>query len=445
MSRELWETLHERFDPAKPPAQASWRVDRPYSPVEGILKKLARPFEDERKRFLIYGTTGAGKTTEVLRIADARTDDSFVVVIDVQRHFDAIGDSAAIEHLQPWEVVFLCGLALVRAARERFGHSWAADALKPLNDAATQLLGETGGPTVDVAKLAGSVLVLAGGAMGGPAGSGAMQVLGDAAKSTADVVKAGKWTVRLGRRERAELVGDQDTRARNLLAAVNGLLGTLQQSYRPVTFIVDGLDRIQDAETTERLFIDSGLLGSLVCPTVVTAPSSLVTLGATRTRFDTSMLYSIPVMKPEHLGDPAHPAECVSCFVDAFAARTTDVEGAARRVPEAIVRRIAYYSGGRFRDFVRFVRDLAGECWDDDVDVATNDHLDRVLDQWRKLYEEGLDADGIALLMEAAQTRQLPGGDDVLPLIIRLQLLPFPNGTKWWAPHPLLFLGQVLR
>jgi len=453
VSREFWKELNARFRPDEPALQQAWRVARPYSPVDDIIKGLARPFEPDQKRYLLYGTTGAGKTTELLRVGDARTKDTFVVFFDVGRHFDGVGDPAALDHLQPWEVVFLCGLAVVRAAREVLGHQWDAEELNALSKAATALM--SGGETasLDVAKLASSVLVLAGGALGaaaaGPigaaAGAAVLKTVGAVVEDASGLVKAAKWNIPLGGRGRREFVQDQDARAKNLLAAVNKLLGTLQVEYGPVTFILDGLDRIKDPATTERVFIESRLLGALVCATVVTGSATLVGRGLPRTSFDAYMLHSVPVMRQDALGDPAQADESVECFVKAYNARTADLEDSSRRVSQPLLRRLGYFSGGRFRDFVRFIRDLAGECWDDDTDAATEEQANKVLDRWRKMYEEGLDADRIALLRSARDTHKLPGGSEGLELVTNLWLLPYPNGTKWWAPHPLLLMGTTLE
>lgn len=453
VSREFWKELNARFKPDEPALQQAWRVARPYSPVDDIIKGLARPFESDQKRYLLYGTTGAGKTTELLRVGDARAKDTFVVFFDVGRHFDAVGDPAALDHLQPWEVVLLCGLAVVRAASELQGHDWDARELKALSKAAEALMGGGQSGSLDVVKLASSVLVLAGGAIGaaaggpvgGAVGAAVLKTVGAAVEDASGLVNAAKWNISLGGRGRREFVRDQDARAKNLLAAVNNLIGTLQTTYGPVTFILDGLDRIKDPKTTEHVFIESRLLGALTCATVVTGSAGLVGRGLPRTSFDAYMLHSVPVMQQEALGDSTQPDESVECFVEAYNARTADLEGSSSRVSRTLLRRLGYFSGGRFRDFVRFVRDLAGECWDDDAEAATEEHVNKVLDRWRKMYEEGLDADRIALLRTARDTRELPGGDKGLELVTNLWLLPYPNGTKWWAPHPLLLMGTTLE
>lgn len=118
MSRQLiWQEIYNRFDPFLPAAEQSWRADRPRSPAGDIVKLLGAPFDGTR--VLVTGTTGTGKSTELLRIAEASGRDDFVVVLDLQRHFsEIVGDEQALQSIHSWEVVFLAGLAVVRAATE---------------------------------------------------------------------------------------------------------------------------------------------------------------------------------------------------------------------------------------------------------------------------------------------------------------------------------------
>ncbi|MFT3776198.1 MAG: hypothetical protein QM820_63450 [Minicystis sp.] len=118
MSRQqVWLDVYNRFDPFQPAAEHVWRADRPRSPAGDIIKLLRGPFDGVR--VLVTGTTGTGKSTELLRIAEARSSEDFVVVLDLQKHFsEVVGDEQALRNISSWEVIFLAGLAVVRAAKE---------------------------------------------------------------------------------------------------------------------------------------------------------------------------------------------------------------------------------------------------------------------------------------------------------------------------------------
>lgn len=86
------------------------------------------------------------------------------MVIDLFRHFDErVGDTAALQSIQPWEVVFLCGLYVHAAAVRVVGHRWNKATVENLA-AARAAFGQEGQskPTIDIAKLAKALVVSAG-------------------------------------------------------------------------------------------------------------------------------------------------------------------------------------------------------------------------------------------------------------------------------------------
>ncbi len=66
----LWQQIYERFDPERPAYDPAERADRPRSPAAKIVNTLNAPFADAR--FLLTGTIGTGKTTELYRVAEQR-------------------------------------------------------------------------------------------------------------------------------------------------------------------------------------------------------------------------------------------------------------------------------------------------------------------------------------------------------------------------------------
>ena len=126
--------IYGRFDPEGAPKHPEWRADRPRSPANEISQRLQLGIG--QGRFLIVGTVGTGKSTELRRIAEGRAQESFVVQLDLVEHFDQIvGDLGALQRVTGWEVVFLATLAVARAARERLGFEFVDGALERLADA----------------------------------------------------------------------------------------------------------------------------------------------------------------------------------------------------------------------------------------------------------------------------------------------------------------------
>ena len=113
MSVYDWPEVYRRFDPSEPAQRKEWRTPRRQSPADNVALSLENSFEEPR--VILLGTLGTGKTTEILRIADLRSTSEIVVVLDLVRHFnEVVGDLAALQGIDGWEVVFLAALALVR-------------------------------------------------------------------------------------------------------------------------------------------------------------------------------------------------------------------------------------------------------------------------------------------------------------------------------------------
>src|ERR1700678_917226 len=121
------------------------------------------------------------------------------------------------------------------------------------------------------------------------------------------------------------------------------------------------------------------------------------------------------------------PGPGVDFFCDVFRRRVTDLH-APDLVPDELLRRLAYYSGGRARDFVKLIRGVAEQSWIDDAHQATGPLVDRVLDEARRLLETGLDAGHIKVLEEAAADprRLIPEDPRARELLDYGKLLPYP-------------------
>lgn len=440
--RPLWELLFQRFDPEQPAEQPEWRAHRPLSPAEAIGKALDRPFGIPR--VLLTGTVGTGKTTELLRIAQARATKEFVVFLNLERHFhEVVGDPAALQQVSPWEVCFLAGLALLRSAEERLAFVFPESHLRDLGKAWAALAKASGevekAPELDVAKLAKSMVLLASSAAtaaGGPA------AVGTGLSALASVADAVKWSLPLGLEKRA--LPDQDSQVQTLLRCVNVLIGLVQQRASKVLLILDGLDRIEAFDRAKALLLDSQLIGQLSCRTVVCGPFALRRDGAivnVRGFSDVPPLVNVPVLSQ---ADPAKPGPGVAFLSDLYARRVADL-GAEGLIPQPLLERMAYYSGGRAREFVVFIRRLSEFAWDEGADVATATLVDRVLDERRRRRETGLHRGHIRLLEEVAADpdHRLPEDELAYKLLTYGALLPYPDGSEWYYPHPLLTLNLV--
>lgn len=431
-----WHTLYDRFNPAEPVPyeHPQWRANRPYGPADDLKPELNRPFG--HKRFLLLGTVGSGKTTELQLLAESRTERAFVVLVDLWAFFqNNLRDTQAMQHIQPWEVIFLIGMHVFRAAEAK-GHTWPDDRVKALKQAYLRLATDEGAaPEVDIAKLAASLVVVAGGLLGGASAVAA----GSAVHGLSQIAASGSWKARLGGRKP---ITDQDEPVKRLVDAVTALMGDLNQLGRPVTCFVDGLDRINHLPTVKALFVESSLLSVLPCELVLVA-SILVrqeSLVSAIARFSVKVLANVPVLDRQR---PLEVTEVGARFCQTAWRKRTEDLGLEQVIEDAHLRRLAWASGGRVRQFIAMINDVATECFDAGVDASTPAIIERVVDKHRRDLEVGITREDLDLLRTIMADGELRAGERVTDLITTFRLLPYPNESEWYYPHPLLLLRKL--
>lgn len=436
-AREFWKTVYKRFDPERPAGEDGWRVPRPYSPRDDIRKGLDRPM-DEPCHYAIHGTTGTGLSTELRAVAHERSRISMVVSLDLVDHFSRIvGDDAALQHVQAWEVLLLAGLAIHGGAEQLLGKEWTAPYFRELQEIVNALrpaAEERNRPAIDVGKLALTVAA----AVGGPA----VGLAGEGLRMLAEIGKSARWEFELGRRK--DSLDAQDPRVQRLLDAVNRIIGAIQHEYRRLVVIIDGLDRIRSVETARRVFVDSPVLGKLKCDLVLDAPLLFKDGLAVRVPYFTPLvLTNVPVLDQT---DPRRHGPGIAVMQEVYRCRVADLTpGAALGIPGSLIDRLAYCSGGRMREFVRLVRMVSGECWDRDLPLADSAAVETCINERRRVQEQGIRREDLEILRAVAQDPQhlLPRSALADALVEQHHLLPYPNESEWYFPHPLLTLNLL--
>lgn len=435
----VWKEVYDRFDPWQPARDPAWRVERAYSPLaelEALLK-----VDRHAPKVLLAGTTGCGKSTELLRVASRRAAAEFVVFVDLEQHFSRVlGDEAALRTLSVWEVLLLVAAAVYRAAREELGIAFPERMIKDVEQAwerAAVASQSEGATEFDFGKVATSMVVLASAVATPVAGSavdGLMRVITEITRGVTRKATLGQTRKKLA---------DQNDEMQGMLAAVNNLLGEVQRQHPRLLVIVDGLDRVQDLERARDLFVHSQVLGALVCPLVAAGPFPLRhDLAYANTKgFAPMVLCNEPVFEREQ---PRMAGPGAVVFERLFGQRVRDLAAGPIIEPDAL-RRLVWASGGHARSFARLARQLALTCDSAEVAVAEARHVEAAIDKQRKLWESGLTRAHREVLREViADPSVAPASTLSYELLEMERLLPYPNRSEWYYPHALLTL-EFLR
>lgn len=436
---EIWGQVHKVFDPLVP-ASANIRVPRAkYNPLaEKIAPRLKLPLPYQK--YVLAGGVGSGKSTELRATIEGLGNSKLVVFIDLWEHFRA-SDPGALNHLQPAELLGLLGLAVLRTGSDLLGHNWgnqetnfktALAGLNPTNEDV---------PEIDLVALTKSLSIYVGGAIAGPAGAVAGSAVQGGLKLLESVADATSWTWKVGRRDR-QRSSDQDPPVQAMLKASNGLLDAIRKHYqRGVVLLVDGLDRVDNTETFEEIFVESGLLRELRCDVVATLHLGLVQKYRSHLPW-CEKAYDFTCVPVACLRDAAPHPEGMGFFRELAHQRLKTIDDADNLISLDQLDELAYRSGGRLRDFISLVREVAVLAMLDSALQATDTHITQAIDELRREREGGLDTAHIDVLQRVLldQRRQLPSGDVALDLLHRQLLLAYPNDSTWYLPHTILML-----
>jgi len=433
--KSMWSLLHGALDPLVPAGDPSRpelvRVDRKYSPQTELKKLLALPFGLHKA--LLAGASGSGKTTELLAVAQAASE-HLVLMVDLRAHFEEQrGDVAALDRLQPWEVLSVVGLAVLRYGEEHLGHHWTTSERDGLRMALAAPSGKDPAK-VDLGGLVKEVALLVADAAVGSVARPVVQGLKLLAAASGSV----SLSLPLGTRERPPLP-DQNGEVQELLHAVTRLINRLYEEHgRRVLLIVDGIDRGR-TDLARRLFEDSQLLADLPCHQVLAVPLGIRPRNL-RGGYKPHFLLNVPVVDHDAPRDEARMGKGVAFFEELWRARARAVDVSSEVVPVEQIRRLGRASGGEVRRFLEMLQHVVEQAWLEDVRAASAPIVTEIVDQWRRRWESGLTSDDVTALRRVAEQRMISSAEVDQRLLDERCVVAFPNESVWYFPHPLLTL-----
>jgi hypothetical protein len=417
--REQWKQLYAVFNPAQrlELADAALFVERPGAVADEIAADLEL---ETAGKWIVCGSMGSGKSSELAHLGGLLQRNDYAVV-----GLDLPNTVAAIEKLQPAEVLFLIGLAAIRAASDLWDHAISEAATRRLVDALTLLLAPN-------FALQPSEIV-----------QGVALFVGDSASAGGAVKK------RLPQRPsplsgvtRPVQEGEPDLV--RLQEAVDGVLDELAEVGKPIV-LVDGLDKIQELTSIRRMFSAGRILALPRRPIVYTGPITLMLATewqAAGGQFERKRLTNIAVRRPQ---------------LDGVEVADAKLRAGRTALREVVERRLAHVglapadvfaddsidllidvSGGVLRNMIFIVRSAIGIAFRHRQPLLDRALAEEAVSDWRKEYEITMNTRRRHELEHVLAHGEPSGEDASLELLLGGYILPYANGKVWFEPHPVL-------
>jgi energy-coupling factor transporter ATP-binding protein EcfA2 len=391
------------FDPTHPLQGAyydAFYVERPV----GIHRLIEDVRADERAstKWLFTGHRGSGKSTELIRLAEALQDRYFTVYFTVE---DVL-DMADVDYK---DVILALGGQLYEKSKTQ-GILLPLAMLEDLIGWFSTTLKEVEGAVSAEAELE---------------------------------VKADFWLLRLLSKVKSESKTRQVVRRQfesnlsDLLTRVNEIVDTIaQKAGRPVLAVVDGLDKIWDLEKAKQIYYAGGV-NLLVprCKAVYTVPLAIFysqEFGQIRNTFDGE--FSLPNIKVNtRRGDP--DAEGRAMLRDLITRRMhPDL------IADDACERLVELSGGVLRELVSLAKDACGNARGRGVERVELSDAERAGNSLRNHYRRMLTQKQYQELwaIHTDPRKQQTNNPISQALIHNMSLLEYANGDAWWDAHPVV-------
>lgn len=438
-TRDAWRRLYKVCDPKERlhVDELNLFVERPDSVARKIANSLRSGF-DEQGKWVICGSVGTGKSTELTKLAEILRESYLIVGVDLWRA------SARIDEVSAAEILFCIGAAAVRTAESRFGHQVDPTLKKHLQTAFAGLLDDR--HSVEVAELVEGVTLLAFDLLA-PGAVGAAKSAMKAARAA-----TGAQVLPIGRPALGGLtrpVKDGDPALDALVWAVDQILSDVAQIRAPLV-LVDGLDKLTRIDAIRDLFATSRTLAKPQAPLVYTGPVTLMLAAewsAAANYFDRARLANLVVAEPTAPSRRAAPQQiedgrtaargivsrrCESAGIELSSAFTT-------QALDLLIRK----SGGLIRQLLQLVRESVKLAGMRDLEIVDEMTARSACDEWRKEFEitmTGVRREELEYIEAHGEPK---GGQVSHELLLWNYAIPYANGEMWFAPNPLIELRKA--
>ena len=397
--------------------------------------------------FILCGSRGSGKTTELTRLGYLLHQKYCVLQLDL--HTVLPENSGALP------IIVLIGAAGLKALQQWNDTASYDKHLARLQEALNPSRKGRSGPDdrLDLATIldAASAFIIALPFPEAQLTGLAVKATGLIARHTTQrgsisIVRQAQRLKDLWRGQAGGLLEGADVeQARGVMDTVNDILAAVEQaSGRPPLVLADGLDKRNDLESLVHVLETPGILEALAVPAVYTGPVNLQhdpRFNGLRTRYQTQIVYNIPVhnQKTGSADDAG-----ISILTEALRRRLHHLELPEDILSPGQVQLLAYHSGGAIRDFLEMASLACKQALGRDVREVSDDDVENAIREFRHALEFPLNEERLRLLRRVLNTAGMPGDPVANELLFLNYIFCYPDGDLWFRPHQCL-VGFILE
>jgi hypothetical protein len=414
MSREKLVALSRLLDEDQPPPEGLY-----VAPSRAVVGKVVGEILTDlhgKKKHLLFGARGSGKSTQLVEICRGLERASTIVAIDLDR------SGISVAGLSAFDLLYVIGVAVLRRLRDEQQQEPLFERLKR---AYAQKSADELGRWTDAAKGVASF------------GSGVVG-LATALKlvDPGGILSAGLGLIEKGlklRKDPSGLVPASSPQGRELQAIVHEIIQVVRESSPPIVVVIDGLEKVngQAAQWFRDTFENTRLLLDLDATMVVASPPCPFS--------HTNSAYGFGYIPQIVWG---FPLEELGALETALRRR---VDAADVPDPSGVLARacgeFARASGGHPRHAIGMLHRAVKSALREQREHVTEADCHAALREMKEWLALGLVEASYSTLSRVAQKHILPDSDKAAQLFADGRILAYPpveTGAPVFAVHPLL-------
>jgi hypothetical protein len=438
------------FEPVQPSLLDAWFVTRPDSPLRMLTLQLSPDRLPERR--ILVGQPASGKSSELTKLAAElqRQTDALVVRFDMT-------DSIDVERANPVEVVFLMGVAIFKVAAselpaDRQPDRQLLERLKAGLETLVHTQTQNQEYRIEMDKLLAGFAVFGGAALAGPAGAAAGLAISPAFAKAVGAVAEKFMPVRFASGTNVQVVRklEVEPQVTALIETLNAIIDdVVVKSNRSLVVLVDGLDKLRDADVISLNFLENKYLYGPRCSVLYVGPLDLYyspRFGEVRARCQVVPFSHVKLRnrdQPEQLDERGYEV-----MRDVVRRRLRFLKYELGEVITVeVLDLLILGSGGVMRDFVRLVQSAALQA-----EIAGKKRIEMreavsALNELRRQLQAQLTPDYHQILSKVRETHQRLGGSvtdqkdesEKCDLLLRNDIvLSYCNDDVWFDAHAAL-------